>query len=136
MAQDTSTPYQLWPHLSWLKEGDHQLKRTKPGHDLHWSFCSTSTVTSRQDLATCQSDLTHPRVLAQHASRAQKPHPGVSNPRQVTQEPASSSGVVIKYQTRHDVTTGSHVRLAIGTQELESIMSSPNKVALLHVEYA
>jgi hypothetical protein len=91
---------------------------------------------SRQDLATCQSDLTHPRVLAQHASEAQKPRPGVSNPGQVTQDPTSASGVVIKYQTRQDVTTSSHVRLAIGTQELESIMLPPNKVALLHIEYA
>jgi hypothetical protein len=49
------------------KGGDHQPKRTKPGHDLYQSFYPTSMVMGGQYLATCQHDLIHPCAPAQHA---------------------------------------------------------------------
>jgi hypothetical protein len=37
-AGESNTTYQIWSHISWLKEMNHQLKRTKLGRDQDQSF--------------------------------------------------------------------------------------------------
>jgi hypothetical protein len=69
MTGESSTPHQIWSHLTWLRGVDHQLKRINSWHDLYKFLCPTSTVTDMKDHDTCLPDLTHPFAPTQHTSR-------------------------------------------------------------------
>jgi hypothetical protein len=48
------TPYQTWPHDSWLKRGDHHTKKKQTWEQSTLTHPLVSVVMGRQDFTTCQ----------------------------------------------------------------------------------
>jgi hypothetical protein len=69
-TRESSTPYSIWSHHSWLKRREPQLKRTKLGCNAHRSFYPNSMVVGEHDFTTCQPDLTRPRTSTQNVPEA------------------------------------------------------------------
>jgi hypothetical protein len=112
MTGEPYTPYQIWPHHSWLKRVATNLKRIKPGSNPRHRFPSFTIIMGRQDFTTYLSD--PPPFSTQDGPE----HP-VSSPGGFrhwigsTSAEASGSGSIY-YLARQDVAIGAHACLIAG----------------------